>query len=604
MYLMNAGAYPSPPDFATMLRDLARAEAFPPHNPRLERSADVSVPTQTVQTHASAVLLTNEYAYKLKKPYNFGFFDYSTPALRRRFCAREVRLNRTWAPGIYLGVAPVEQTEEGVLSFGKPCPPGQVPTPYSVHHGLRVIDYAVVMQRLPEEATLASLIRHDRVDSALLTTVAERVAAVHRTHPAVGERARYGHAQIIAANWDENFAQMRPYLERVLSADDNRRIRAYVRAFLTERAPLLASRSRARHICDCHGDLRAEHIYRLPSSDVAGDVDGFRLVFLDRVEFLDRFRYGDVAGEVAFLFMDLEAAGRADLARDFVAAYVRASGDEALPELLPFYACYRAYVRGKVLAFELDEPEVPADDREAAREHSQELFAQAARYAASPVRPRLILIGGVMGSGKSTLAEMLHAETGAVLLSSDVVRKSLAGVDEERPLPAAFGADIYNASWNERTYATLGAAARAALTRGRSAILDASFARRRWRAAAGVGASSGAEVIFIEASCPRDVALARLAHRWQAKLTSVLDDDSSTATAPSVSDGRPDLYDAQAATWEPLDAGEAAVRQMRVNTNTPLPTLREHLLAALGIPHIACWLDTHGNTRPRQAPQR
>jgi predicted kinase len=326
-----------------------------------------------------------------------------------------------------------------------------------------------------------------------------------------------------------------------------------------------------------------EHIYRLATPDPLG----YRLVFVDRIEFLDRFRYGDVAGEVAFLAMELDGAGRADLACSFVEAYVAASGDEALRELLPFYACYRAYVRGKVLSFQLDEPETPPAQREAARSRARELFALAARYAANPTRAQLILVGGLMGTGKSTLARMLGEALGAVVISSDATRKRLAGLDPAQPVPAAFGADIYSAEWSARTYAALLAEARAALAAGRSVVLDASFARQAQRLEAErVGRETGATVRFVEAVCPEEVVMARLARRWRQRV--------AAAGAPAqASDGRPELYAAQAATWEPFDAArETGVAHLWLDTAAPPHILRERLLAEIGVVRSACWLES------------
>ncbi|HZC07000.1 MAG TPA: AAA family ATPase, partial [Ktedonobacterales bacterium] len=430
------------PTFETLLLALSQPGAFAPD---VEADGgDIVV----AQTHASAVLLTRTRAFKLKKPRNFGFLDYSTPALRRHFCALEARLNQALAPGVYLGVAPVLQSPDGALRFGGTLAPQRLPQPGAQMNGGRVIDYSVVMLRLPEESTLAALVQADAADGDLLAEIARRIAAFHARGIVGPRRARYGSARTIAANWAENFDQMRPYIGRTLEADDDTRIRAYVEGFLAARAPLLRARVREGRIRDCHGDLRMEHIYRL---GMPGPSD-HRLVFVDRIEFLDRFRFGDVAAEVAFLAMELDSVGRRDLSRAFVDAYIAASGDDALRELLPFYACYRAYVRGKVRSFEVDDPEASPATRAAAREQAQTLFTLASDYARNPYRAQLIMVGGLMGVGKSTLAAQLRNALGATLINSDTVRKRLAGVAPGQPISAVFGADIYSVGWNERTY--------------------------------------------------------------------------------------------------------------------------------------------------------
>ena len=289
--------------------------------------------------------------------------------------------------------------------------------------------------------------------------------------------------------------------------------------------------------------------------------------------------------------MELDGAGRADLARSFVDAYVAASGDNALRELLPFYACYRAYVRGKVLSFQLDEPETPPAQREMAHERATGLFALAARYATNPTRTQLILVGGLMGTGKSTLANMLRDTLGAVVISSDALRKQLAGLNPAQPVPAAFGADIYSAEWNARTYAALIDAARAALAAGRSVVLDASFARRALRLAAlRVGEEAGAATHFIEAVCPQDVVMARLARRWRQRVAAR---GADTSTPTQASDGRPELFAAQAATWEPYNAErEAVASYLRLDTADHPAILRERLLAEVGLARTVCWLES------------
>jgi predicted kinase len=249
--------------------------------------------------------------------------------------------------------------------------------------------------------------------------------------------------------------------------------------------------------------------------------------------------------------MELDAAGRADLGRAFVDAYVRLTGDQALYELLPFYACYRACVRGKVLSFQLDQPEVPPEQREAARQQAATLFSLAASYASGPTRPTLLLVGGLMGTGKSTLARALQDQLGWALISSDTMRKQLADLEPSEPQQNAYGEGVYTPAWTSRVYQNLFDQAATLLSAGRSVLLDASFIRRAHRhAAAQEAALHGANLVFVECQCPREVALQRLTRRWQARLARQQTDSSAE------SDARPDLYDAQADAWQPFYADE------------------------------------------------
>ena len=312
--------------------------------------------------------------------------------------------------------------------------------PDSALDGGYVVDYAVVMVRLPDEAMLEFRVSHGTAYPSLLAEIAQFVAAFHAAAQTDEHIASFGRLEVIRGNWEENFAQMKPYIGRTLDASTYDRISGYICRFLDERAPLFASRIHDNRIRDCHGDLRLQHIYIL---DEANDPTQ-RLAILDGIEFNERFRYSDVASEIAFLAMELDAASRCDLSRTFVERYVAGTGDEALLELLPFYACYRACVRGKVLSFQLDEPEVSESQREVARLQAASIFAQAASYASGPTRPALLLVGGLMGVGKSTLALALQHELGWALLSSDAVRKRLVHLDSAQPQADVFGQGVYS----------------------------------------------------------------------------------------------------------------------------------------------------------------
>ena len=502
---------------------------------------------ELLQTHASAVLLAGDRVYKLKKARNFGFFDYSTPALRLQFCEQEVLLNSRLAPQIYQGVAVVLADNNGTFRFGPTFSPGTIPPPATPLESSQVIDYAVVMQRLPEEATLASRVAADNATPELLAAVAEPIARFHRSVATNKYIAEFGSLRVIRDNWEENFEQMRPYIGRALNQATFDRIASYIHDFLKGYAALFSTRIREQHIRDCHGDLRLQHVYILdtPTSPSPS------IYVIDCIEFNERFRYSDVAAEIAFLSMELDAAGRTDLARAFVDASISQTGDSALRELLPFYACYRACVRGKVLSFQLDQPEVPAEQREIARREAESLFSLAASYASGPTLPTLLLIGGLMGTGKSTLAGKLHEELGWTLISSDTTRKQLARQEVGSPQQEGFGEGLYSPAWTARVYQAMLDQATTLLASGCSVILDATFSQRAHRhAAASEAGVHGANLVFIECQAPRELTLQRLTDRWQARLK------QQSPLSSADSDARPELYDAQAESWQPFYAEE------------------------------------------------
>ncbi|HEY0755521.1 MAG TPA: AAA family ATPase [Ktedonobacteraceae bacterium] len=560
------------PEFSTLLEQLAQPQAFPA---TLSQSETIL----QLQTHASAVLLAGERAYKLKKARDFGFFDYSTPALRRHFCEQEVVLNSRLATHVYLGVAPVLARAKQGFQFGPIYAPGQIPTPGTKLAAGQVIDYAVVMQRLPEEATLAARVAEGNVTPALLAAVAEPIAHFHSSVPTTRYIADFGSLRVIRGNWEENFSQMRPYIGRSLDQATFERISSYIYQFCQGYASLFTTRVREQRIRDCHGDLRLQHVYIL---DKPGDVPEISVI--DCIEFNERFRYSDVAAEVAFLIMELDATGRADLGRAFVDAYVRLTNDGALYELLPFYACYRACVRGKVLSFQLDQPEVPAAQREAARQEAQALFTLAANYTSGPTRPTLLMVGGLMGTGKSTQANALQSELGWKLISSDITRKQLAQLAPSETRLAAYGAGLYTPAWTARVYQQILNQATDALAAGHSAILDATFGQRAQRhAAAQEAILHEANAVFIECQCPRETALQRLTQRWQERETQEQADNPSAA-----SDARPELYNAQADAWQPFHADEEASTEYLAISTTAKPAANlSQILNALSIPPSA-----------------
>jgi uncharacterized protein len=576
-------AFPPSRDFPALVLALSRPKAF---SFTLPDDEAISV----IQTHASIVLLTPELVYKLKKPKDFGFFDFSTPTRRRHFCIQEVLLNTRLAPGIYLGVAPVLLLSDGQVCFGPTLSVDAVPLPGTSLNSGTVVDYAVVMVRLPDEAMLEVLVQTERAAPALLAEIGRYVAKFHSTAQTDKHIASFGKLEVIRGNWEENFAQMRPYIGRTLGQATYDNIVSYVRQFMKARQALFAYRIRSGRIRDCHGDLRLQHVYLLHTpTDIVPGMQLPRLAILDGIEFNERFRYGDVASEIAFLAMELDAAGRSDLSRAFVDAYVAATGDDVLRELLPFYCCYRACVRGKVLSFQLDEPEVPAEQREAARQQAAGLFALAASYAGGPTRPILMMVGGVMGTGKSTLARALRRELGWALFSSDTLRKCLAHLNPTQPQPLAFGQGLYSPQWTARTYHALQNKACTELAAGRSVLLDASFIRRSDRQAMmHMVGTSGASVVFVECYCPREVALQRLARRWQARTQG----NKQTGKAASfASDGRPDLYDAQCSAYEDFDAREESrCAHILTSTEQPLAVNVEQVLDALHMPRFTCRL--------------
>jgi aminoglycoside phosphotransferase family enzyme/predicted kinase len=418
-----------------------------------------------VQTHISYVFLAGRWVYKLKKPVDFGFLNYTTPELRRLSCEDEVRLNRRLSPDVYAGVLPVTN-ESGRVRMGGSSTP---------------LDWAVQMRRLPAERMLETMIAGGDVPEDAGRRLGEVVARFHLGAERSGRITETGGRGAAAGNWRENFVQTRPFRGRTIAPEDDDRINAYVDSFLAGEAPLLAERDAGGFIRDLHGDLRSAQIWILEQAPerpqklsdaerrLLDELGPVRI--LDCIEFNERLRFCDTASDIAFLAADLAYRRRPDLARDLLNRYLEVTGDSRLPLLLGFYSCYRAYVRGKVDSMGLTEREIDARQRRRLAARARGFFRLAARYAV-PSRPqRLVLMMGISGSGKSYLGRLLALRLSAAIFPSDVTRKQLLGL----PPTQSAGEAAYTADVTARTYAALVEQAEAELRRGHSVVLDATF---------------------------------------------------------------------------------------------------------------------------------
>ena len=494
-----------------------------------------------IETHISWVILAGEYAYKLRKPVNFGFLDFSTLEKRRADCEAEVALNRRLCSDLYLGVVEVVERPDGSLAFGGSGTP---------------VEPAVCMRRLPETSMLPILLERGRVDEHLMQRIAQRLAQFHAgaaTGPGIDE---YGDVALIRANWAENFSQvdaggLDPFTRLALQS--------YVRRFLDDNVSLFEGRIASGRIRDGHGDLHA------------GSVCATRrqLYLFDCIEFNARFRCADVAAEVAFLAMDLEHFGRADLASAFVDAYVRASNDVDLLRLLEFYKCYRACVRGKVLRFRLSEPGLDAATSARLASDARAYFNLAYAIASPVDRPALVVVMGLPASGKTTFAHALASHLGLIHLSSEVTRKQLPGVRPTLHAPDPFEDGMYSRASSRRTYAAMRRKAARWLRRGKSVVLDATYGQRAERAAVRqLARRAGALVSFVLCRADESVFRARLAER--------ANDPRSTL------DARPEIWPALRKAFS--EPGE--IQKVRcVDTTIPVDSQVEKIISEMFTQH-------------------
>lgn len=506
------------------------------------RAAGVRV--EVVQTHVSAVFLVEGDVYKLKKPVDLEFLDYSTLSRRRHFCQLEVELNRRLAPDVYLGTLPVVQAEDGVRVGGD----GEA------------IDWVVHMRRLPDDARLGERIAAGAVDAALMRRIGGRIAAFHagaRRGPAVSAWATFA---AVAANCRQNFVQLAAL--EVAPETLLTRLERLTEEALTQGHAAIEGRARRHLACDTHGDLRLEHVYWFPDRPEPDD-----LVAIDCIEFGEQFRGADPVADLAFLVMDLHDVGRRDLAEALCDGYFAATDPADVAEgraLLPLYTAYRATVRGKVDAFKAREPEVPPAAAAAALASShRHLLLALQELQPAALRPCLVVLLGLPGTGKSTLARALAGE-GFVWVRSDAVRKQLAGLPPEQPARAGANAGIYSEAWSERTYAVCLERARARLLEGERVVVDANFkADAQRRPFVALARALGVPVRMVV--CTADEAVVR---------------DRLSARTGDASDADVAVYLRARAAWEPLAPEHAAIADT-VDTGGPREEVAERVLAAL-----------------------
>lgn len=475
--------------------------------------------TEIVETHVSLVAFQGDRVYKLKKAVTFDFVDLATAERREALCRREVELNRRLAPDVYLGVVDVHD-DRGT-----------------------VVDHAIEMRRMPAVRRLSTLLAAGADVTTCLDQVGDLVVDFHRRAATSPEIARTGSRDAVASLWERGFTETRPFLGPLLDPETAARVEHLARRFLAGRAPLFAQRVASGRIRDGHGDLLTDDVFCLD--------DGPRV--LDCLEFDDELRWGDVLADVAFLAMDLERLGRADLAGRFLDCYRTNAADDWPPSLAHHYVAYRAHVRAKVacLRHAQGAPEAASEARDRLSQCRVHLEAG---------RVRLVLVGGAPGTGKSTLAAALGEVLGWPVLRSDVVRKELVGLAPGERATAPLDEGLYAPTRTQAVYAELLDRAGPRLSLGASVILDASWsdAEHRERAAE-LAEVLAADVVALRCDAPAEVTSARVQHRLEGGR------DASDATA--------EVAEAMAARFDPWPAAT------RVDTSG---AKEEALRAALG----------------------
>ncbi|MEK6758712.1 MAG: AAA family ATPase [Deltaproteobacteria bacterium] len=452
-----------------LIEELLDPGAYP------ERPTEVTL----CQTHISYLFLTAKYVYKIKKPVDFGFLDFTTLDKRLLYCTEEVRLNRRLAPDIYLGVVPVALKNSKATMEAQGSP----------------IEWAVKMRRLDEASILSNILSSGTIPEEAIVRIGHAIAEFHKTAFSNPRISGFGSPEVISRNTTENFSQTERYVGRAVSKEAFDIMRSYTERFISSNSRIFLERASSGYVRDCHGDLHCDHI------SIGDGIEIF-----DCIEFNERFRYSDVVADIAFLSMDLDFRNRPDLAKVLDDAYFASTNDTDGRRLMDFYKCYRALIRAKVDCLKSEETEVPAQERLNAFLSARVHFRLAREYSEGGLKPLLIISSGLSGTGKTTLSRAIASATGAVVISSDMVRKELAGISPQTHCVNGYGEGIYSPELSARTYAEIISRAKTLLEKKRTVILDATFLRNSSIAAALTAAKEvGADTRIIRCVCPEEI---------------------------------------------------------------------------------------------------
>ncbi|MFL2639789.1 MAG: AAA family ATPase [Dehalococcoidia bacterium] len=482
-----------------------------------------------IDTHVSKVFLFENDVFKLKKAVDFGFLNFKSLDQRREACIKEVDLNRRTTEGIYLGVVSVifSQGEYQLSDVDDPT----------------AVEYLVHMKRLPQKTMLDERLKQGTFSKPMAADLGNKIAEFHINSTKGTQISQVGSYEGVKKNIEENFSQLIPYIGQTIDKEIYDEIVDYSRNFMEKRKNLFIERADNEFVRDVHGDLRTEQISVTDDGVVS---------ILDCIEFNDRMRWIDTAADLAFILMDLEHKGSIDLADKLLESYFKKASDPNIAELLSFYKCYRAFVRGKIESFLISDPSILKLDREKIMSRAKSYFDLARRYANSAIDPEIILIGGLMGTGKTTLATQISRNKGHVRVSTDEVRKSVLGLPTGTRSYDQYGEGIYDEKNNKVTYERLFSIASRSLNKGHSVVVDASFSDKNERQRFySLGEKFNLPIKFVLCIAPEEVIKQRLLDREK--------------SGKGASDGRLDIYEDQKNVYDSLDQSKEPYIEIDTN---------------------------------------
>lgn len=469
---------------------------------------------QLIETHISWVLLTGPYAYKIKKPVNFGFLDFTTLEAREHFCREELQLNQRLTEGLYLQVLPITGSAEA------PQLDGTGPA----------IEFALQMRQFPQSQLLTNVLARGELRAEHIDDMARQIAEFHLHTPRVPVEHTLGGATVVMAPVRQNFEQARSMLSLEADLQQLAGLEDWAEITFSRLQPLLERRKAEGFIRECHGDIHLGNATLL---------DG-KVALFDCIEFNEPFRLTDIVCDVAFLAMDLEDRGLHALSRRFICLWLEQTGDYAGLALLNFYKAYRAMVRAKICLFSLAHQS--SDEGRDATLRQYRSYANLAESYSSIPNPFLAITHGVSAVGKSHVAMRLVEELGAIRLRSDIERKRLFG-EQSDAISGQPGSGIYSADASEATYQRLHQLAGGILHCGLPVVIDATYLKQAQREdARQIAESAGVPLLILDCHAPKAVIAQWLAQR--------------TAQGGDPSDATMEVIEAQQANREALTAEE------------------------------------------------
>ncbi|MDH3987340.1 MAG: AAA family ATPase, partial [Gammaproteobacteria bacterium] len=469
-----------------------------------------------LETHCAWVVLTGLYAYKIKKPVNFGFLDFSTLEKRKFYCEEELRLNRRFAPDIYLEVVTITGT--------RACP--------QINGDGQALEYAVRMRQFPDNGLLSQLAARKELETGHIDQLIDNISDFHRHADKAGADDQFGNPEKIHHWVRENFQHIQPLLTSMNEKADVEQLQQWSEKQYMRLTTVLQQRKQSGAVRECHGDLHLGNITL---------IDG-RVTPFDCIEFNPELRWIDVISEIAFVLMDLDERGLPRYSHRFLNGYLQQTGDYAGLVVLPYYQVYRAMVRAKVAKLRCQQTPSAATDHVQAEAEYRQYLQLALRYTAR-ARAVMVIMRGLSGSGKSTVARDLCEQTGMIQLRSDVERKRQAGLAATATSHSGIDNGLYSSDKTTETYRQLGILAKSVLEAGYSALIDATFLKREhrdhFRAQA---AASGTAFLIIECAAPDSELERRILTRQASQ------QDASEATL--------EVLHAQQALDEPLSDAE------------------------------------------------